>query len=175
MEEGKTEELSQNLTQQRGGEEEEEKAGGFLRNFISNMVSTEGSEEKKGEVEKESGVVSEEKTEQGKGNGFLKNFMSNRVCEEEEEEEEEEEKKSGFLKNLISNMVNAEEGKEVSNVVDCEKTGEGESDKSGGGGGGGGGGGIIDNIVSHLPASLQGDAVTTTDEAAMLIHSVIHE
>uniref|UniRef100_A0A7N0TXR8 Uncharacterized protein n=1 Tax=Kalanchoe fedtschenkoi TaxID=63787 RepID=A0A7N0TXR8_KALFE len=42
-------------------------------------------------------------------------------------------------------------------------------------GGGSGGGSIVDNIVSHLPLTLSDDALPATDEASILIHSIVHE
>nr|POF10955.1 hypothetical protein CFP56_77419 [Quercus suber] len=52
---------------------------------------------------------------------------------------------------------------------------QGKIEDEDGGGGGGGRGGIIDNLVSHLPASLTDNAAPTADEASMLIHSIIHD
>ncbi|KAF6146981.1 hypothetical protein GIB67_036700 [Kingdonia uniflora] len=39
----------------------------------------------------------------------------------------------------------------------------------------GGGGGIITNFISNLPTSLPVDAMPPTDEASILIHSIIHD
>ncbi|KAJ6750389.1 hypothetical protein OIU85_000968 [Salix viminalis] len=38
-----------------------------------------------------------------------------------------------------------------------------------------GGGGIIDRIISHFPTSLPDAAAPSTDEASILIHSIIHD
>ncbi|GAV73600.1 hypothetical protein CFOL_v3_17084, partial [Cephalotus follicularis] len=62
---------------------------------------------------------------------------------------------------------------EIVNVA--EKNEQEKSKNEECGGGRGGGGGIIDNIVSHFPISLPGDAAPLPDEASILIHSIVHD
>ncbi|KAM2984048.1 hypothetical protein FF2_009905 [Malus domestica] len=92
----------------------------------------------------------------------------------------------GVFSNLISNFFNPRNGdggrgggevdevnKEAEKVMKDigskrMKTTE-EADE------GGRGGGIIDNIVFHLPISLPDDATPTTDEASILITSIVKD
>nr|XP_017191902.2 uncharacterized protein LOC108174883 [Malus domestica] len=92
----------------------------------------------------------------------------------------------GFFSNLISNFFNPSNGDEGGGggeVDEVNKEAEkvmkdignkrmktaDEAEE------GGGGGGIIDNIVSHLPISLPDDAAPTTDEASILITSIVKD
>ncbi|KAL6503277.1 hypothetical protein OROHE_023906 [Orobanche hederae] len=129
-------------------------------------------EEGSGHDEKVSGRESEEQHSNG---GVLSNLISGLVQKDNDEKEEkgslcscgheEDENGGGIFSNLISGILH----------------------QSGGGGGDGGGkdaeneqkearhGGLIDNIVSHLPTPLADDAAPGTEEASILIHSIVHD
>ncbi|XP_010515607.1 PREDICTED: uncharacterized protein LOC104791419 [Camelina sativa] len=88
--------------------------------------------------------------------------------QEQEKEEEKGAAKGGILNNLISNFIDATtttvaEDKSGENIqkVECEDEAEKQKESSSSG--------ILENIIFHLPE----DAVPTTDEAAILIHSAI--
>ncbi|KAL5809037.1 hypothetical protein ACOSQ3_029728 [Xanthoceras sorbifolium] len=147
------------------GEDSEKGRGGLLDNLIHNLVSPLSSKAA-GDVEvfeaSENERSKRTKTEKdhvdggggGSGNG-------------------------GLIKNVISNLFHPNEtqaaaDKEKKNEEEVVKNGKVKTEEEDSGGGGGGG--IIDNIVSHLPASLLDDeAVPTSDEASILIHSIIHD
>ncbi|XP_057801139.1 uncharacterized protein LOC131016461 [Salvia miltiorrhiza] len=79
-----------------------------------------------------------------------------------------EAKNGGVFGNFISGILHPSGGgdeREGSAAVD-EREGSAASD---------GGGGLIDNIASHLPAPLSDDAAPATEEASILIHSIIHD
>ncbi|KAG2263737.1 hypothetical protein Bca52824_070816 [Brassica carinata] len=84
------------------------------------------------------------------------------------EEEEEKGANGGVLNNLISNLigttttVNDKSGENIPKS-ECED-GDHEKKKESSGAG------ILENIISHLPDDIE---VPTTQEASMLIHSVI--
>lgn len=117
-------------------------------------------------------------------------------------DEGEEQRPTRFISNLINNIVSplspkvgVANGAKVFETPSAVSDGGAFNTDNGGGGGKGedeakiieeneqseaeraedGGGSIIDNIVSHLPASLQENAVPATDEASILIHSIVHD
>lgn len=137
----------------------EEKSGGLITNFI-NLVSprstkagefTKRKVEDEVEVEVEAGEIVNGKTDQedvgcGENGG-------------------------GVISNLISNFFNpSEEDKEAEKVKDVGNKRLKMDEEEGGGGGG-----LIDNIVSHLPRSIPDDAAPTTDEASILLHSLVKD
>ncbi|XP_024975906.1 uncharacterized protein LOC112513777 [Cynara cardunculus var. scolymus] len=81
----------------------------------------------------------------------------------------------GVINDFISNIFNSSGGGGGEEVVENG----GEVVEKGDGGGDvvekGGGGKIIDNVVSQLPRTLSEDAVPATDEASILLHSIIHD
>ncbi|KAK2647423.1 hypothetical protein Ddye_014912 [Dipteronia dyeriana] len=158
-----------------GGGGEERRSGGLLDNLIHNLVSPLSPITGHKRVDEE-----EEKVFETSGNESSKRTKT-------EEDHVGGDGTGGLIKNVISNLFhsneaqnekkkkNEEEEEGVVKVV--EENGKVKAEeKEGGGGGGGGSGGFIDNIVSHLPASLLDDrAGPTTDEASILIHSIIHD
>ncbi|KAL1199790.1 hypothetical protein V5N11_013053 [Cardamine amara subsp. amara] len=118
--------------------------------------------EKKGDMEEEAVPEAE--------NLMRPREVAERTKEQEQEQEREQEKekgaKSGILNNMISNFMGATttvEGKSGENVEKFE--GEDEDEKKGESSGAG----ILEKIISHLPE----DAPPTTEEASILIHSVM--
>ncbi|ESQ45338.1 hypothetical protein EUTSA_v10010929mg [Eutrema salsugineum] len=92
---------------------------------------------------------------------------------EQEQEQKGEETKGangGILNNLISNFIDAAtttttvDDKSGENMEKSEVKDEDEKTRQSSGAG------ILEKIISHLPAE---DEVPTTEEATMLIHSVI--
>ncbi|KAL7133999.1 hypothetical protein ABFS83_12G178800 [Erythranthe nasuta] len=102
----------------------------------------------------------------------------------------------GTLSELICALVSRDE-------IEQKEEEEGSNNNRSSGGGGGGGGGIINNlvseilhqsgehddeddgnesqlgfidtIISHLPSPLHDDAAPASDEACILIHSIVHD
>lgn len=155
-----------------GTEEEEEKGGGGIITHLISIVSPR-SAPKGGDAGKRKGEFKVDDV----GNGEFSN--------KSEKEGGGENGNGGVFSNLISNFfnqsngsgeggggggevdeVNKEDEKDIGNKR--MKTAE-EAEE------GGGGGGIIDNIVSHLPTSLPDDAAPTTDEASILITSIVKD
>ncbi|KAF5941019.1 hypothetical protein HYC85_022186 [Camellia sinensis] len=136
---------------ERGGKEKEEKEGGLITHLISNLVSPPLNEKKveSFEVKDESsnGDGSDSKSEEGAGGGRI-------------------------INNLISNLLHrseAKEGKEDKNNQN-EKLKDVKTEEEGGGKGG-----IIDNLISQLPTSLADGVAPPTDEASILLHSIVHD
>lgn len=119
---------------------------------------------------------------EGKGGGIMDHLISNLVFSPSSSEagridelkaEDSEERNMGevggeLFANMISNIHNEEQKEEEMAkdfVEEDEKLKQKENNR----------GGIINNIVNSLPTSLTDDAAPTTDEAAILIHSIIHE
>ncbi|KAH7514682.1 hypothetical protein FEM48_Zijuj11G0115800 [Ziziphus jujuba var. spinosa] len=123
---------------------------------------------------------------------------------EAEKEDKEEEKSGGIITNFISNLVaplSPKAGQVTEQEHEVDEIGKGDSKSVEDGGNGGGiinnlisnlfhqrrkkakidkeegeeRGGIIDSFVSHLPRSLPDDAAPTTDEAFILIHSIVKD
>ncbi|XP_050383109.1 uncharacterized protein LOC126799889 [Argentina anserina] len=142
--------------EQNGGDREgggdDEKSGGLITSFISNLVSPRSTKsgeftKRKVEDEVEAGEIANDKTEQDVG-----------------------ENGGGVISNIISNFFNPnEEEKEGDNVKDSGNKRQKMDEEEGGKGG------LIDNIVSHLPTSIPDDAAPTTDEASILIHSLVKD
>ncbi|CAL5351553.1 unnamed protein product [Camellia sinensis] len=133
------------------GKEKEEKEGGLITHLISNLVSPPLNEKKveSFEVKDESsnGDGSDSKSEEGVGGG-------------------------GIINNLISNLLHrseAKEGKEDKNNQN-EELKDVKTEEEGGGKGG-----IIDNLISQLPTSLADGVAPPTDEASILLHSIVHD
>ncbi|TMW91197.1 hypothetical protein EJD97_014647 [Solanum chilense] len=112
-------------------------------------------------------------------NNLISNLMSPRAGEPKNKERndlfeasdteksvDESNGSGGIINNLISNIFhptneNSAENQEIEKV-EMKKTEE-ES------------GSVLDNIMSHLPTPLAHDAVPATDEASILIHSIVHD
>ncbi|KAI9152974.1 hypothetical protein LWI28_003845 [Acer negundo] len=156
-----------------GGGGEERRSGGLLDNLIHNLVSPLSPKTVQKRVDEEEKVFERSENESSKRTKTEKDHVVGDGT-------------GGLIKNVISNLFHSneaqnekknnneeEEEEEVVKVV--EENGKVKTEEEEGGGGGGGGG-FIDNIVSHLPASLLDDrAAPTTDEASILIHSIIHD
>ncbi|KAF8081107.1 hypothetical protein N665_0907s0029 [Sinapis alba] len=84
------------------------------------------------------------------------------------EEDKEKGANGGVLNNLISNLIGTTtttvDNKSGENIQKSEVEDEDEKKKESSGAG------ILENIISHLPDDIE---VPTTEEASMLIHSVI--
>ncbi|CAA2979476.1 Hypothetical predicted protein [Olea europaea subsp. europaea] len=63
----------------------------------------------------------------------------------------------GFVKNVVSSIFHQSKGGGEEKERVEEKLG------------------VIDSLVSHLPTPLADDAVPATDEASILIHSIVHD
>ncbi|KAL8120350.1 uncharacterized protein LOC141661552 [Apium graveolens] len=131
---------------------EDNKSGavGFINQFISNF--TQGEEEKQGKEEINDDV--EDKTI-GPGD---KEQEENKARVESEEDN----------KQMISNMVSSPHEKQAGKAGDeFLEDGKTQPEKDGNG--------VIDNILSNLPTPLPDDAAPASDEASILIHSIIHD
>ncbi|XP_002323020.2 uncharacterized protein LOC7460393 [Populus trichocarpa] len=124
-------------------------------------------------------------------NHIFSNLVSRGEADHEEKggKEENGENRGGLLDNIISNLVSPSSKKEQHEVSQARDGGgaaedqaqkkqkvtvvdeESEKVKAEEEGGAG----IIDHIVSHFLTSLPDDAAPTTDEATILIHSIIHD
>ncbi|KAH0737527.1 hypothetical protein KY290_036232 [Solanum tuberosum] len=137
-----------------------------------------GDQELKEEGQENVGEMSKGDKEGGVINNLISNLMSPRAGEPKNKERNDlfeaydKEKSSGesnggggIINNLISNIFhpteNSVENQEVQ-IGEMKKTEE-ES------------GSVLDNIMSHLPTPLADDAVPATDEASILIHSIVHD
>ncbi|KAK6779787.1 hypothetical protein RDI58_021971 [Solanum bulbocastanum] len=141
--------------------------------------NSEGDQELKEESQENVGEMSKGDKEGGVINHLISNLMSPRAGEPKNKErndlfEANDKEKSGdesnggggIINNLISNIFhptneNSVENQEVQKG-EMKKTEE-ES------------GSVLDNIMSHLPTPLADDAVPATDEASILIHSIVHD
>ncbi|XP_009804824.1 uncharacterized protein LOC107824352 [Nicotiana tabacum] len=135
-------------------ERKESKEGGVINNFISNLMSPRaGDASNKGknnfldEDNKKEDIISEQSDNNGSGSG-------------------------GIINNFISNIFHPTENINAVEINQENSSGEGQK------------GGVVqenetasvlDNIVSHLPTPLADDAVPATDEASILIHSIVHD
>ncbi|PON42498.1 hypothetical protein PanWU01x14_281400 [Parasponia andersonii] len=146
--------------QEQESDKDDEKRGGLITHFIANLVSPKSPET--GEFKAQSGETR---------NGD----------DSKSEEEDVGISRGGLVNNLISNLFHrngggkrgveeSEEKKEVDDDGRRDKKPKGEEES-----GGGGGGGIIEAIVSHFPTSLPDDAVPSSDEASILIHSIVRD
>ncbi|XAR55792.1 hypothetical protein NMG60_11035995 [Bertholletia excelsa] len=137
-------------------QKEEDRPGGLISHFISNLVSGSGCGEdvdggEKGETEK-----TQEKDDE------------NRVHKPDGDVGGGGGGGGGIITNLISNLLQTERNKGDDEKKQREEKGISEAterDK----------GGIIDSIVSHLPPNLRDDVDPATDEASILIHSIVHD
>nr|XP_023875775.1 uncharacterized protein LOC111988215 isoform X1 [Quercus suber] len=164
----------------------EERQAGFIINLLSNLVSGGEAEEEKEHDEDRRGSFGEDKSED-KRVGLISRYISNLVSPRSQ--------KAGKFTGQRVEDFEVENGGcfKVEEDVGGGRNGgqlkQGKIEDEDGGGGGFGRGGIIDNLVSHLPASLTGkmstqekesngfddNAAPTADEASMLIHSIIHD
>ena len=130
----------------------EERQAGFINNLLSNLVPGGEAEEEKEHDEDRRGSFGEDKSED-KGVGLISRYISNLVSPRSP-------KAGKFTGQRVDDF-------EVENVGSSKVDEDVGGGRNGGqlkqgkieeeeGGGGHGGGGIIDNLVSHLPASLKG-------------------
>ncbi|KAK6152540.1 hypothetical protein DH2020_015175 [Rehmannia glutinosa] len=138
-------------------EEDQNPSGGVISNFISALVTKDNDEEEnKQEEEKEGGIISH----------LISNLVSPlslKVMKEDNVSTLGEEKKGGgVFDNLISGILHQSGGEKDEGNEKVET----EANESKG---------LIDNIVSHLPTPLADDAVPATEEASILIHSIVHD
>ncbi|KAJ6316017.1 hypothetical protein OIU78_019320 [Salix suchowensis] len=137
---------------------EERPSGSLLNHIFSNLVSN-------GEADHEGKGGKEEDEE--KGGGLLDNIISNLVSRSSKKEGEKEQHEVFQARDGGGTTEDQAQKKQKVAVVDeeSEKV-RAEED---------GGGGIIDRIISHFPTSLPDAAAPSTDEASILIHSIIHD
>ncbi|XP_068342412.1 uncharacterized protein [Pyrus communis] len=154
-----------------GTEEEEEKGGGGIITHLISIVSPR-SAPKGGDAGKRKGEFKVDDA----GNGDFSNKSGR-------EGGGGENGNGGVFSNLISNFFNQSNGggeggggevdevnkedEKVMKDIGNKRMKTAEE--------GGGGGGIIDNIISHIPTSLPDDAAPTTDEASILITSIVKD
>ncbi|KAK9196178.1 hypothetical protein WN943_004306 [Citrus x changshan-huyou] len=141
------------------GKDDEERKGGLLDHIIHNLVSP---------LSPRAGDVNQKKDEVF-GSKDIGARSENEGSGSEEEVGNVNSGGGGLIKNVIPNFFRPSEQAQV--TENEKKNEEVKKDDEGGGGGGS----IIGNIVSHLPTSLPGDVAPTTDEASILIHSIIHD
>lgn len=132
--------------------DEEERPSGFINHLLFNLVSGGEAEEEK--VDKED---DEKSKDEDKGGGLISHLISNLVSPRSQKPGKVEpfEVENGGSK--------AEENVGVDGNGGRLKQGKTEGESSGGG--------VIKNLISHLPD----DAAPTADEAAILIHSIVHD
>ncbi|KAH0635845.1 hypothetical protein AABB24_015620 [Solanum stoloniferum] len=137
-----------------------------------------GDQELKEESQENVGEMSKGDKEGGVINNLISNLMSPRAGEPKNKERNDlfeaydKEKSSdesngggGIINNLISNIFHPTE-----NSVENQEVQKGEMKKTEEESGS-----VLDNIMSHLPTPLADDAVPATDEASILIHSIVHD
>ncbi|KAI5325968.1 hypothetical protein L3X38_035042 [Prunus dulcis] len=177
---GEDREVEKEKASMNGGDEgkDEEKGGGLITHLMS-IVSPK-STPKAGEVAKRK---VEFEVEDDIGNGGF----SDKSKPEQDVASGSENNGGGFISNLISNFFNQGDGggrgendevdkaEKVMKDVGNKRMKMVEEEKGEVEGGGGGGGGIIDNFVSRLPTSLPDDAAPSTDEASILITSIVRD
>ncbi|GMN40405.1 hypothetical protein TIFTF001_009628 [Ficus carica] len=123
----------------------------------------------------------EEEEEEKRSGGIIANLISNlvsplspkagQVSSAQNGEEAGQNGQVSSVSNLISNLFHhSADGKQGDDLKKKKVDNEGkEKDEETGLVG------IIDNIVSHFPTSIPDDAVPTTDEASLLIHSIVKD
>ncbi|CAN4080690.1 unnamed protein product [Withania somnifera] len=122
--------------------------GGLINNLISNLLSPRAGEAGNKERNDLFDVKDEDNTEDIEG----------KSCDDSGG--------GGIINNLISNIFHPTE-----NSVESSREGQkGEIKKNEEESAS-----VLDNIVSHLPIPLADDAVPATDEASILIHSIVHD
>ncbi|XP_059306912.1 uncharacterized protein LOC132058427 [Lycium ferocissimum] len=145
------------ISEESKGEKGKEEGGGIINHIISNLMSPRAGEARNKERNDLFDVKDENKKED--------------TASKVEEKSGNESGGGGIINNLISNIFHPTE----SSVENQENnsTGQGQKDEmkkteeeSGS---------VLDNIVSHLPTPLPDDAVPATDEASILIHSIVHD
>ncbi|XP_027067140.1 uncharacterized protein [Coffea arabica] len=146
--------------------EEEKESGGPINHLISNLVSPilsprvrEFSNKRKADE-----FESESKQEDKRGDGLPSKSV--------EEFGGSSGGDGGILKGLISNIFHQDQdpgviGGEERKVKDVNQGAEQVKSERGGG--------LVESLVSSLPTPLAEDAAPATDEASILIHSIVHE
>ncbi|MCD9642719.1 hypothetical protein HAX54_029627 [Datura stramonium] len=152
---------------------------------VANFVfSNSGDQEVEEQSQENVGEIHCNKGDKGKEGGLINhlitNLMSPRAGEarnkerndlfEVKDEDEREDIASndsgggGIINNLISNIFHPTENSSGGGGQkgDMKKTEEESAS-------------VLDNIVSHLPTPLADDAAPATDEASILIHSIVHD
>ncbi|KAL8036775.1 hypothetical protein ABFX02_12G180600 [Erythranthe guttata] len=101
----------------------------------------------------------------GGGGGMLSDLICALVSRDdigEKEEEAEEESNNNNNNNNNNNLVSEILHQSSSNSHDEDDGNESQL-------------GLIDTIISHLPSPLDDDAAPASDEACILIHSIVHD
>ncbi|KAH0638925.1 hypothetical protein KY285_035511 [Solanum tuberosum] len=149
-----------------------------MEDGMSDIANFGFSNELKEESQENVGEMSKGDKEGGVINNLISNLMSPRAGEPKNKERNDlfeaydKEKSSdesngggGIINNLISNIFHPTE-----NSVENQEVQKGEMKKTQEESGS-----VLDNIMSHLPTPLADDAVPATDEASILIHSIVHD
>lgn len=143
--------------------EGERESGGPINHLISNLVSPilsprvrESSNKRKADE-----LESESKQEDKRGDGLPSKSV--------EEFGGSSGGDGGIFKGLISNIFHQDQdpGVKERKVKDVNQGAEQVKSESGGG--------LVESLVSSLPTPLAEDAAPATDEASILIHSIVHE
>ncbi|CAI9113478.1 OLC1v1014088C1 [Oldenlandia corymbosa var. corymbosa] len=111
------------------------------------------------------------------GGGKLPGEETNKAVSEGEEARTEENGHHGKLSDLISNFFHHDDDQGGKQPVEelNQVSDETQTESGGRRGDGGGGGGLVDSLIASLPSSLTEDAAPATDEASILIHSIVHD
>ncbi|KAK4359234.1 hypothetical protein RND71_021463 [Anisodus tanguticus] len=136
----------------KGDHKGKEEGGGLINHLISNLMSPRAGEPRN----KESNDLFDVKDEHKKED----------IASKVEEKSGNESGGGGIINNLISNIFHPTENQENNSGEEQKGEVKKKEEESGS---------VLDNIVSHLPTPLADDAVPATDEASILIHSIVHD
>ncbi|VFQ90994.1 unnamed protein product [Cuscuta campestris] len=164
-----------------------------VENRVDDLMKSRDEEESSG------GVAGEESN----NTGVIKTFISALISTVKDDEDEEEEKGQGDWENdaegtgggalgeetggsgggggggivdnnLISNFSNQSEASSGDKGEDAKQSISGENEQTNADHGGSGSS-VLATIVSHLPKPMSDGVTPTTEEASILIHSVVHD
>ncbi|KAL5550753.1 hypothetical protein UlMin_000929 [Ulmus minor] len=162
--------------------EGEESSTGFVKKFLPKLVFGKESEEQEEGQEDDrtqKSIVNDDKVEEKRG-GVITNLLSNLVSPRAGEvtkqrfetpdgdsKEEDLGNRGGIVRKIVSNLFDHSRGeeREKREVEEGRKKPKIEEEQ-------GRRGGIIDNLVSHLKSD---DAIPTSDEATILINSIVRD
>lgn len=133
----------------------EERQAGFISHLLSNIVSGGEAEEAKEHDEDGRGIFGDDKYE-GKGGGLISHYISNLVSPLVSPKAEKSTGKSVEVPEVENGSSKIEEDVDGGGGGNGGRLKQRKIEEKDGGGGGHGVGAIIDNLVSHLPASLPG-------------------
>lgn len=151
------------LSGEERNKEEDRESGGLINHLISNLVSPIMSPRETNNKRKADEFETELKQEGERSGGlFSKSGEESGVSSSSD---------GGIFKGLISNSFHQDQGQggggEERKLKDVNQVAEQVKSERGGG--------LGESLVSSLPTPLSEDAAPTTDEASILIHSIVHE